>query len=951
MSLLLLGECVDDEREGKAGGRERLAWCTSQGCSHAPFSIERLPFFHQIQGKIVVPTRPPRWRQKARMLRKSENVVHRLFDRQISKAAPNTHIHRARKLYENIVPNFTVYDVECPDYCFRKFSNDGQYLICFSRDRQDLIVYRHNWLTYCSKGENSEVEEELPLKAKKFESYFSLLYSVNLASGDELICKDFFLATDCNVYGIFATATTPVSDAPTAPGAVPGVPSMEKITLYLVRLADGIIMDERKFRDDFIHLAHNAGIFMYDDLVSVLSVRYQAIHILQVREAGMFVDVRTIGPFCREDDEFVLNSHSQVESLFQSQCMGFHKAKGLSPDIPLESLDVEARALSLKVNPQVQYAMGQYRSNDVLGELSSQGYGGSRSGGGIVEGLLRPSRESHCLYDAQAIGIFDTSTQNASRELPSSGAPSEHSQGTSRRMFSDRHQTPLNSSPLDTLARDAAGVPGNHARMYDHFQSQRGGQRPSPASTSGNGGSRGHLGPPFSYSVSYSSASSESQRGSRSIYLNSSSDTVGSSRYRDRSISGGSISYGDPGVRGRYQSEESVEYVVSSRVSEDGSQRHSRYPEGSVSGNSLLPGVRDTSVQHPVSDTGIGRVRSRDSQGSSSTSYTSSEVRSAGASTARAAASGRGFNEVSTSVRSGPPNSSHRPSAPARQDQQTASEEVGANLNSVQMLGGLKQRLLSFIFRTIGSQDVDPVVRAQRLKRFYYYHFQNYVDLVMWKVQFLDRYHLLIKFGSVDGVVSYNLDATHQTAFFVVYNIETTEILCFYQNSSEEFSQLFEQYHDFFRVAPCYPLYMGFISSYSNNDSAREQLRKQKAAYSNNKSNSYSQVVRRTLASLPCNCQSHSPSTYFDQSLFHFDEKLISATNRHKPCMEHPIKFLSRRKRNTLKFKINTGLEFGSGDGRVKRAASFIFHPIFPFAISIQHSFMQPSIVNFHFRR
>jgi de-etiolated-1 len=74
-------------------------------------------------------------------------------------------------------------------------------------------------------------------------------------------------------------------------------------------------MDERKFYDDFIHLTRDLGVFMYDDLVSILSVRYQIIYILQVRKAGIFVDVRTIGPFCREDDELILSSHVQVRFL------------------------------------------------------------------------------------------------------------------------------------------------------------------------------------------------------------------------------------------------------------------------------------------------------------------------------------------------------------------------------------------------------------------------------------------------------------------------------------------------------------------------------------------------------------------------------------------------------------------------------------------------------------
>jgi hypothetical protein len=144
-------------------------------------------------------------------------------------------IHQARTLYENIVPNHTIYDVECPDQNFRKFTNDGQYLICFSRNHQDLIVYRHKWLSFCVKGEACDQPLELPAKAKKFDSHFSQLYSIPLASGGESICKDFFLSTENGLYGIFATSTIPDNSNPPTDGAVPGVPSTEKITIFLVR--------------------------------------------------------------------------------------------------------------------------------------------------------------------------------------------------------------------------------------------------------------------------------------------------------------------------------------------------------------------------------------------------------------------------------------------------------------------------------------------------------------------------------------------------------------------------------------------------------------------------------------------------------------------------------------------------------------------------------------------
>ncbi|KAF3683304.1 Light-mediated development protein DET1 [Capsicum annuum] len=103
-------------------------------------------------------------------------------------------------------------------------------------------------------------------------------------------------------------------------------------------------------------------------------------------------------------------------------------------------------------------------------------------------------------------------------------------------------------------------------------------------------------------------------------------------------------------------------------------------------------------------------------------------------------------------------------------------------------------------------------LRVQCLKKKFYFHFQDYIDLIIWKVQFLDRHHLLIKFGSVDGAVSRNTDS--HPSFLAVYNMETTEIVAFYQ------------------------------------------------------------FVKKMMASLPFSCQSQSPSPYFDQSLFRFDEKV-----------------------------------------------------------------------------
>lgn len=142
-------------------------------------------------------------------------------------------MHCSRRFYENLVPSHTIYDVDCPDHSFRKVTEDGHYLISFSRNNQDLIVYRPRWLSLSYKEE--DYTHDLRQKAKRFDSFFTELYSVSLASSNERICKDFFLFVESYQFGLFATSTTPLHDTPASGEAIPGIPAMEKITFHLLR--------------------------------------------------------------------------------------------------------------------------------------------------------------------------------------------------------------------------------------------------------------------------------------------------------------------------------------------------------------------------------------------------------------------------------------------------------------------------------------------------------------------------------------------------------------------------------------------------------------------------------------------------------------------------------------------------------------------------------------------
>lgn len=79
------------------------------------------------------------------------------------------------------------------------------------------------------------------------------------------------------------------------------------------RLSDGRVLDTKVFHNDFINLSHNSGAFLLDDMLAVLSIRFQRIHVLQVWEAaGKLVECSTVGPYGREDDALLLRGHLLV---------------------------------------------------------------------------------------------------------------------------------------------------------------------------------------------------------------------------------------------------------------------------------------------------------------------------------------------------------------------------------------------------------------------------------------------------------------------------------------------------------------------------------------------------------------------------------------------------------------------------------------------------------------
>lgn len=83
--------------------------------------------------------------------------------------------------------------------------------------------------------------------------------------------------------------------------------ALEDYSLHLVDLHYGKLCDTKHFRIDKIYLSHNQGIYLYKEVLAVLSVQHQTIHLFQIVE-GMLIEIRKIGRFCYDDDPFIVNS-------------------------------------------------------------------------------------------------------------------------------------------------------------------------------------------------------------------------------------------------------------------------------------------------------------------------------------------------------------------------------------------------------------------------------------------------------------------------------------------------------------------------------------------------------------------------------------------------------------------------------------------------------------------
>lgn len=270
----------------------------------------------------------------------NQNIVHRLWEREVGLPyrTSTSAFHVNRRLYQNVVPNFTCVNIEKPACFLRKFTPDGRFLVAFSADQTCIELYEYrgpssaeSLLRDCAgdtTGLGGEDVRSAEIRNSVFQTLFKLKHSISVTQNGEQLNRECSLFSDDSRFVIIGSAAFVSEESVQlhyfdvyrnneSVSMSPRVP-LEDYTLYLIDLVNGRLCDRRIFKTDKIFLSHNQGLYLHQKTLAVLSVQHQLIHLFQIErdpllDEDRFVDVRSIGRFCYEDDEFMISHVRQRE--------------------------------------------------------------------------------------------------------------------------------------------------------------------------------------------------------------------------------------------------------------------------------------------------------------------------------------------------------------------------------------------------------------------------------------------------------------------------------------------------------------------------------------------------------------------------------------------------------------------------------------------------------------
>ncbi|CAL5221239.1 g3393 [Coccomyxa viridis] len=99
-----------------------------------------------------------------------------------------------------------------------------------------------------------------------------------------------------------------------------------------LELNTGTVVDRYTIEDDCVDLTANHGAYLFDDMLAVLAVYTQEVHLLQILPSGRFIVLQHLGKHCWEDDNMVLSEQAHAEARWRrSQGLAMEELVHQSP--------------------------------------------------------------------------------------------------------------------------------------------------------------------------------------------------------------------------------------------------------------------------------------------------------------------------------------------------------------------------------------------------------------------------------------------------------------------------------------------------------------------------------------------------------------------------------------------------------------------------------------------
>ncbi|KAJ2891906.1 acid phosphatase det1, partial [Coemansia aciculifera] len=213
-----------------------------------------------------------------------------------------------------IYPNRTIYNVETPDCFFRRFTPDGLFLIAFNRSLTGLLVFRvkntsatAQQLSNASCPSSSSSLTATNNGKSEFWHFFQLAWSQSYTTIGESLHRDLCLLSSDNRFIIAvrlrrANFAMPHTQPPPPPNSLTCIKAMEDITLLVIDVQSGRLVDSREYPSDIIYLSGHNGVSIYGDRLCLLSLKHQCLRILRISRDGRLTDLHEIGWNTRDDD-------------------------------------------------------------------------------------------------------------------------------------------------------------------------------------------------------------------------------------------------------------------------------------------------------------------------------------------------------------------------------------------------------------------------------------------------------------------------------------------------------------------------------------------------------------------------------------------------------------------------------------------------------------------------